>query len=236
MNTLMMKKHLPLFCMLITLSACSGAPRLTSEMPHPDPIKINSSLEEMVVGPGDVLVVKYFYWPEMNVTQEVRQDGKISLDLIDDIVVAGLTIEEIDQRLTELYEDKLRDPEITVILQQQNVKEVTVGGRVNDPGTVQFKDRLSLTEAIFKAGGMDYDNANLTNIVVMRTRDNVQYATSVDFEEIVTSSVNRPYLLEDGDVVYVTQSGISRANQIVDQYINKMVPTSIVTPAAFFFR
>jgi F420-0:gamma-glutamyl ligase len=83
---------------------------------------------------------------------------------------------------------------------------------------------------------MDYDNANLTNIVVMRTRDNVQYATSVDFEEIVTSSVNRPYLLEDGDVVYVTQSGISRANQIVDQYINKMVPTSIVTPAAFFFR
>ena len=118
MNTLMMKKHIPLFCMLITLSACSGAPRLTSEMPHPDPIKINSSLEEMVVGPGDVLVVKYFYWPEMNVTRKSDRTERFT-DLIDDIVVAGLTIEEIDQRLTELYEDKLRDPEITVILQQQ---------------------------------------------------------------------------------------------------------------------
>ena len=51
----------------------------------------------ITLGPGDVIEVKYRYWPELNEEQKVRPDGMISLQIIDEVQVAGLTPAQLDE-------------------------------------------------------------------------------------------------------------------------------------------
>ncbi|MCP4766465.1 MAG: hypothetical protein GY875_09350 [Gammaproteobacteria bacterium] len=69
-----------------------------------------------VIVPGDELEVKFFNNPELNEAGTVRPDGKISLLLIDEVKASGLSPAELDTHLTELYNDDLKDPEITVFV------------------------------------------------------------------------------------------------------------------------
>lgn len=232
MNT----KLLSLIGMIIGLSifsSCSSTPVLKGQLPNNE-ISQNNSMGNFVIEPGDEIEIRFYYWPDMNVSQVVRPDGKISLNLIDEVNVAGLTINELDQLLTEQYQTKLKDPEIAVIPIEWGSNKIFVGGQVNTPGVVEFRNKVTLIEALFESGGINHTDANLTNVIVMRIKDETQYATSVNVEELLTSPTSKAYTLENGDMVYVTRTGISEANQIVDQYINRMVPSSIVSPAAFF--
>ena len=69
-----------------------------------------------VIQAGDELDIKFFYNPELNESVVVRPDGKISLQLIDEIQASGLQPSELDQKLTDLYSQELRKPVLTGIL------------------------------------------------------------------------------------------------------------------------
>ena len=79
--------------------------------------------------PGDVLKVDFLYWPELNPEpQHIRPDGKISLQLVGDVEVGGLSPDEVRAKLLDLYKDKLIEPEINVIVNSLESHRVFVGG------------------------------------------------------------------------------------------------------------
>ena len=59
-----------------------------------------------VIHPGDQLDIKFFYNPELNESVVVRPDGKISLQLIDEIQASGLQPSELDQKLTAIAKQR----------------------------------------------------------------------------------------------------------------------------------
>jgi protein involved in polysaccharide export with SLBB domain len=61
-----------------------------------------------VIQPGDELDIKFFYNPELNESVIVRPDGKISLQLVDEIQASGLQPSELDRQLTDLYSRELK--------------------------------------------------------------------------------------------------------------------------------
>jgi protein involved in polysaccharide export with SLBB domain len=63
---------------------------------------------EYRIQPGDQLDIKFFYNPELNETVVVRSDGKISLQLIDEVHASGLTPVQLDRELSRLYTPELR--------------------------------------------------------------------------------------------------------------------------------
>ena len=65
--------------------------------------KLRSRSKPYVIQAGDELDIKFFYNPELNESVVVRPDGKISLQLIDEIQASGLQPSELDQKLTDLY-------------------------------------------------------------------------------------------------------------------------------------
>ena len=65
---------------------------------------------------GDQLQIKFFYNPELNEAVTVRPDGKISLQLVDEVQAAGLTPAQLDDFLTDRYSKELKKPAITVIV------------------------------------------------------------------------------------------------------------------------
>ena len=65
---------------------------------------------------GDRLDIKFFFNPELNEEVLVRPDGRIALQLVGEISVAGKTVEELRKTLIQGYDKQLKNPEIAIIL------------------------------------------------------------------------------------------------------------------------
>ncbi len=207
-----------LVCTLIV--SCKSVPSMQTE-------KLTSrSLEPPLItlGPGDVIDVKFLYWPELNELQSVRPDGKISLQLVDDVQVAGLTPKRLDEHLTKLYEKEIKAPVISVIVRSLTDQRVYVGGEVVSPGLVPIQGSLTALEAVMSAGGFDKSSADLSNVVVIQNAGDKRYAMSLDLKKALEAPESNQYYLGPNDIVYVPRTKIDKLNQWVDQYITKMIP------------
>ncbi len=79
---------------------------------------------------GDQLDIKFFFNPDLNEEVTVGPDGRISLQLIGDILAAGLTIDELKDLVTQHYDQELKDPEVAVLLRPFNASITT--GSITD--------------------------------------------------------------------------------------------------------
>lgn len=178
-----------------------------------------------ILGPGDEVEIKFYYAPELNTQQRIRPDGCISMQLVGDVVAAGLSPAALDQRLEEAYSDKLRYPEIAVIVRGSYTQRVLVGGEVQRPGAIEMPAKLSLMEAIILSGGFAAESANKQQVIIMRENaDGERVGYAVDMRDAIKGGSYKPFMLAAGDIVYVPRSGISDVNLFIEQYINGVVP------------
>lgn len=119
---------------------------------------------------GDRLEIKFFKHPELNELVQVRPDGRISLQLAPDIMVAGKTPEHLTAILTERYKSELRNPQITVFLRSCSQQKVFVGGAVHQPLLIPLEGTLSALQSISLASGFQ-DNAVIEKVVLIRRTD-----------------------------------------------------------------
>ncbi len=174
--------------------------------------------------PGDIVDVKFFYTPELNESQSVRQDGKITLQLIGDVLVEGKTPGQLRQHLVELYAAELKNPEIAVIARAMHGRRVYVGGEVNVPGFLTLTTSLTALEAILQAGGFNRPNARIGGVVIIRHLDGQRYGCKLDLKDALAGKATEPFYLEPNDIVYVPQTRISKVTQWIDQNINALIP------------
>jgi len=179
---------------------------------------------KLTLGPGDVLEIRFFYNPELNDSQTVRPDGKITLQLVGEVAVQGKTPEELRGELKQLFALELRKPEVTVIVRSLFDRRVYVGGEVRTPGLILVPGRMTALEAIMQAGGFDMRAANLNNVVIIRHKDGKRYGCALNFKEILQGKEGQLFYLEPQDIVYVPRTDIVKVNQWIDQYINKIIP------------
>ena len=209
-----------------TLAATSRSARTNpSSADYLVPSELNAAARQrMTLQPGDVIQVKFFYTPELDVTQMVRPDGKIALQLVGEVSVEGRTPGEVQQGLLRLYESHLKNPEISVVVQSFHNQRVFVGGAVLTPGIIQIPARTTVLEAIMQAGGFNLQEAEVRNVVVIRHKDGQRYAYKLDLKDAIKGEETEPFFLEPQDIVYVPRTKIVEVNQWVDQHINKLIP------------
>ncbi|KPK36925.1 MAG: hypothetical protein AMK70_00620 [Nitrospira bacterium SG8_35_1] len=214
------------------LSACANRSSLNHSNPHEktepvQEINIEKENRDYVFHLGDVIDIKLFYNPELNDTVTVRPDGKISLQLIDQIKVEGLTPSELDRIITEEYSKKLRNVEVTVIVRDFGGQRIFIGGEVNSPGLIPIFGNLTTIQAIFQAGGFK-DTAELKSVVVLRNQGTLKplFMTINLAEDLSSDTQSNDIVLEPYDIVFVPKSQIAKMNQFVDQYIDKLIPIS----------
>lgn len=201
-------------------AGCLTTPPLTSEWPAP-------AEPEVLLQPGDQLQIRFPYWEELDVEQSVRPDGKIALHLAGDVVVAGKSPEQVRAELLELYKDKIKDPEVTVIVKSFDSQRFYVGGEVMRPGIYPLVPPTTLLSALMTAGGPDKRSAQLRNVVVIRQKDGRQYAQAIDVRKMIAEPESQPFYLAANDVVFVPRTPIDKVDQFVDKYINQIIPRNV---------
>lgn len=185
----------PLACLL--LSACPPA----NPVKHPPPV-----VADMSLGPGDVIVIDVFNEKELaEKTFQVAQDGTIDYPLIERLTVAGLNPEAVADVIALKLIDGgfLKNPQVSVLVEEYNSKRIHVLGEVKKPGTFSYEENMNLVQAITLAGGFT-PLAKETRVSVTRKVDGKEIVFVVDVQKIVKNkSSNVP--LQAGDIVYIPE-------------------------------
>ncbi|MGH9381484.1 MAG: polysaccharide biosynthesis/export family protein [Thermoanaerobaculia bacterium] len=180
---------------------------------------------EYVIQDGDVLAVKFFFNPELNEEVTVRPDGRISLQLVPEMLAAGRTPSDLTRSLETLYARELDSPEISVIVRSFSAQRVYVDGEVNRGGELDLVNGLTVLGAIASAQGMT-DRAYKEQVVLIRRgEDGRPMASELNVEQMRKGRAPDP-LLMPYDVVFVPMTKISIWNRWVDQYIRNSIPVS----------
>ena len=108
-----------------------------------------------LLGPGDLLEVKVFEAPELGTQVRVSSRGYVTLPLLGDVEVAGLTARQVEMKIEGLYRAKyIRDPHVSLFVQEHLSQKVTFVGQVKTPGTYELPSRMKLLDALALAGGL----------------------------------------------------------------------------------
>lgn len=190
------------------------------------------TFEEMVAEPvpplaiqaGDVVDINFFYVPELDTSQTVLPDGTMSLQLLGIISVQGKTPHELQVELEDLYAAHLKEPLVSVTLRRVQDSKVYVGGEVYRPGLVEMAGKLSVLDAVMEAGGGIRPTADLCNVLVVRQKEDRHYSCLVNLKSTLSGEEGRNFILQPRDVVFVPPTMITKANDWVSQYINRMIP------------
>jgi len=179
----------------------------------------------VILAPGDMVDVKFFYTPELNESQQIRPDGKISLQLVGDVAAAGLTPSALKDDLEKKYAGLIEKPSVVVIVRELNHRNVYVGGAVHKPGMVEMPGNMTALNAIIQAGDFNLREASLENVIVIRQDGATRKVFTLDFKDELKGCPRQdPFYLHAQDIVYVPRTKIANAVQWVDQHINKIVP------------
>lgn len=187
-----------------------------------------------VIQVDDQLAIKFYTNPELNEDVKVRPDGKISLQLIDDVQAAGLTPAQLDAEVTKRYTGELADPNVSVILRVTGGEQVYVSGEVGKQGAVPLVGGMTLYQAIQSAGGF-LDTAHRRQVIVIRKGpDGKPYGRAVDVRLIQAGeSPESDIPMRPLDMVFVPRSNIANVDLFVKQYIRDALPIQALPIPAF---
>jgi protein involved in polysaccharide export with SLBB domain len=179
---------------------------------------------EYRIQPGDELDIKFFYTPELNQTVTVRPDGKVSLQLIDEVAAAGLTPAELDGRITPRYAKEVNAPAITVAVKTSAGRKVYVGGEVKTPGIVDLQPGMTALQAVINAGGFLNTAKPEAALVVRNASTQAPTPIRIDLGQTVNGEAAHGDMpLQPQDIVYVPKTFIAEANVFVTQYIKGLL-------------
>lgn len=213
-----------LFCLSLgLLSACAvQQPRVSQQLPGSD-MRMQEP-QQYFIRPGDQLDIKFFYNPELNETLAVRPDGKISLQLIDEVQAAGLRPSELDDQLTQEYGKELQKPVIAVIVRSFSGHRIFVGGEVNSQGIITMAGNMTPLQAVFDAGGFKETASPENAIIIRKGIGNKPHPIAINLKNAMEGkSDGNNYLLQADDILYVPKSSIAKVNKFVNQYIEKLL-------------
>jgi protein involved in polysaccharide export with SLBB domain len=215
-------KRIVLFLLLLSIGAC--APAGQGIMTAGKDLSVKAIQPEYRLNPGDVLDIKFFYNPELNETVMVRPDGRISLQLANEIIAAGLTPEELRKSLIERYGKEINKPELSIIVRSFSMQRVYIDGEVNRPGMLPLVGPVTIHQAIAAAGGFR-DTARRSDVFIIRQAQGKPVPLKVNMEEVQNNKdPNQDVFLAPFDIVYVPRSNIAEVNKFIDLYIRRNLP------------
>ena len=155
------------------------------------------------IGAGDKINIQVYNEKELSGVYQVSPEGYINFPFIGEIKVDGLNIFTLATKISsKLKEGYLKEPNVTVLVEEFVSKRIFVLGQVKKAGSFPIRRRMSVIEAISLAGGFT-NLADLSNVVVTRKGgDGREKRFVVDIKSIVNGAKENFYL-DAGDIVFV---------------------------------
>ncbi len=190
-----------LFCILLfallSIWVCSQTAAASNEEP---PVYL--------IGPGDSLFINVWRVPELSTSVTVRPDGRISVPLVEDLVAAGKTPQELADDIAAVLAESIRDPLVTVNVASglgDFSQQIKILGEAAAPRAVAYRAGMTLLDAIIAVGGISR-RADGNGTVILRRTETGTTEIPVRLADLVRdgdSSAN--VALVPGDVIVIPE-------------------------------
>jgi polysaccharide export outer membrane protein len=198
---------MPLLLLALQIAAAPSAPTA--------PTTPATTPKAYVVGPNDVLTVSVYNQAQLSGKFVVEADGTIGYPLLGRVSAGGLTVRAVEEKIHDgLVNRYLKDPQVTVAVDQFRSQQIFVIGEVKQPGTLQFTGSMTLIEALVRAGSTTEHVG--TDVVVIRPSGDASAATApgaagsetikVSLQNLQTGALSQNVTLRAGDTVFVTRA------------------------------
>lgn len=170
-----------------------------------------SAADDYIVGEEDVIKITVYDHPELTTTERVSGEGVITLPLIGEIKVAGLTTDQMAKKIAAgLSEGFIIDPNVSVFVVEFRSKKTIIIGYVTKPGMYMLSGNTTLLELISLAGGLSKDAGGKATIKRKNLGSNGGEGTiNIDLQKLIEqgdTSLNIP--LMDGDSIFIAKASV----------------------------
>jgi len=153
---------------------------------------------DYVVGPNDVLAVMVIDQTQLTGKFIVRADGTFVYPLLGNVKASGLTLQAIeDQMRAGLAKGYLKDPQVSVSVEQYRSQQIFVMGEVRAPGVMQFTGTMHLVEALARAGSTT-DHAG-SDAIVIRSRNGMPVSDAI---ALASTEPRTDAAAKDADIIH----------------------------------
>lgn len=169
--------------LMLALSACSNTPTYSQAPATPE----KGSDWNYLVGPGDS--VQVFVWrnPDVSGTFPVRPDGKMTMNLVEDLPASGKTPTQLARDIEKALAKYIQEPIVTVIVGGgvgPFSQQIRVVGEAAKPQALNYREHMSLIDLMIAVGGLT-DFASGNKAYILRTEDGKTTPLGVRLEDLI---------------------------------------------------
>lgn len=192
---------------LLALAVMAGCAS-TSTHP-PAPAQTGGPAWTYLVGPGDS--VQVFVWrnPEVSGSFPVRPDGKMTMNLVEDLPASGKTPTQLARDIEKALSKYIQEPIVTVIVAGgigPFDQQIRVVGEAAQPQALNYRENMSLVDLMIAVGGLTEFAAG-NKAYLLRTVDGQQTRLRVRLNDLLKGGdISANVDVRPGDVLVVPES------------------------------
>jgi len=153
---------------------------------------------------GDVVKILFPSSPTFDTTQQIRRDGRITMSLVGDVDIVGMTPSELEKKMVDLYAAQLSSKLVTVEVVSSLIP-IYVTGMVLRQGKIMSDHPITALGAVMEAGGFDINTANTKDVVLIRREGNIMKNYKLNLKAVLQGKQNDSFFLKPYDIIYVPQ-------------------------------
>lgn len=181
-----------------------NARQMLSEQMSPDTTQPSAQADSLYeIRAGDEVEILVWEQPNFNTSTTVSNQGTITVPLVGDMNVTGLTQDELERDLTRELSQYIKDDvNLTVSIRNTDNLAVSVFGMVGDPDNYPIVDETSIFRVLSMAGGPE-EEADIRNIKIYRNGGSSNYEQLDLTRYLESGQMNSASMVYPGDIIYV---------------------------------
>ncbi len=199
---------------VVAITGCSSTPTYPPapiKAPSPVPVEQRISGWNYLLGPGDSVSVFVWRNPEVSGSFPIRPDGKMTMNLIEDMQASGKTPTQLARDIEKALSKYIQEPIATVIvgggIGPYN-QQVRVLGEAEEPMAMGYREGMSLVDVMIAAGGLsDFADGNEAYISRIVKEDGTREQLGVRLEDLIRDGDSTANVeIRPGDVLVIPES------------------------------
>ncbi len=188
---------------LLLLGGCAGTPVV------PAPAATAPPVERYIIGAGDALDIFVRDNPTLSTTVPVRPDGRISIPLVQSMVAAGKTPEELGTDLEKELSRYIRTPLVTVIVKSfvgAYSQQVRVVGQATTPKAVPYRSGMTVLDVMIDVGGLTKFASGNKAKIIRHVPGSEAQTIPVRLDDLMNGTIQSNVMMRPGDILIIPQS------------------------------
>ena len=164
----------------------------------------------IAIGPGDLLDLSVFDVPELVLKVRVDVNGCVSLAFLGDVKVGGMTVGNAQRLIARelVARQLLKDPQVTIFIEEFATQGITVYGEVNAPGIYPLMGPHHLYDVISAAGGLTLKAGRTVTVMHAGQSDHPEVVALVNISAGENPPEHANVPIYPGDTVVVSKAGM----------------------------